>query len=142
MSGTRLGARLGVAAFTLAVGLVLGPSVARCDGLPRVNGYINGEPVRFIVDTGASEISVPHQIALKLGLDFQGRQQAEYVTAGGRINGYRLTLESVKVSNMEVLAVPAHVTLEDRGPDEILLGMSFLRHVTLTVHNGTVSILP
>lgn len=110
--------------------------------IPYVDGYIGREPVRFLVDTGASEVSIPRHVAMRLGIPFQQAEQAEYVTAGGKMVGYRVILESVKVGNVEVLAVPAHVSVQRDGPEEVLLGMSFLKNVTMTLHGGTVSFSP
>jgi aspartyl protease family protein len=113
-----------------------------CGEIPRVDGYINGQPVRFIVDTGASEIVIPHSLANRLGLTFMNGELARYETAGGPIDGYRIVLQSIKVSNLEVLGVTAHVPAMDNGLQEALLGMSFLKNITMTLHSGTVSFSP
>ena len=115
---------------------------ARCADVPYVDGYIGREPVRFLVDTGASDVAIPYRVAERLGIPYRQAGQAEYRTAGGRVVGYRIVLESVKVGNTEVLAVPAHVSMAEDGSLDILLGMSFLRHVTMTLHGGTVSFSP
>lgn len=123
--------------------LMLGPtSISPAGDIPFVDGYIGREPVRFLVDTGASEVSIPLETALRLGIPFQHAEKAEYATAGGKVIGHRVVLESVKVGNLEVFGVPAHVSLGRDGPRDILLGMSFLKHVTMTLHSGTVSFSP
>lgn len=122
--------------------LLLAALPAPAAEVPRVDGYINGEPVRFIVDTGASEVVVPQALAARLGLDFTRGELARYETAGGMVEGRRVVLESVKVANMEVLGVIAHVPARADGLGDVLLGMSFLKNVTLTVHGGTVSFSP
>jgi aspartyl protease family protein len=113
-----------------------------CGEVPRVDGYINGQPVRFIVDTGASEIVIPQALAQRLGIAYRHGELARYETAGGPVDGYRIVLQSIKVSNVEALGVTAHVPATDNGPQEALLGMSFLKNITMTLHSGTVSFSP
>lgn len=110
--------------------------------IPRVDGYIAGQPVRFIVDTGASEVVIPQALATRLGIAFEHGELARYETAGGAVDGHRIVLESVKVGNVEALGVVAHVPARDNGLQEALLGMSFLKNITLTLHAGTVSFAP
>lgn len=110
--------------------------------IPRVDGYIGGQPVRFIVDTGASEIVIPQQLANRLGIAYAQGELARYETAGGPVEGHRIVLESVKVANVEAFAVIAHVPTRDNGLKDVLLGMSFLKNITMTLHSGTVSFSP
>jgi aspartyl protease family protein len=110
--------------------------------VPRVDGFIAGQPVRFIVDTGASEVVIPQQLANRLGIGFEHGELAQYETAGGSVTGRRIRLESIKVANVEVLGIVAHVPTHDNGLTEPLLGMSFLKNITLMLHSGTVSFLP
>ena len=46
--------------------------------VPRVDGFIAGQPVRFIVDTGASEVVIPQQLANRLGIRFEHGELAQY----------------------------------------------------------------
>ncbi|OYY92509.1 MAG: hypothetical protein B7Y41_15605 [Hydrogenophilales bacterium 28-61-23] len=113
-----------------------------CAEIPRVDGFIAGQPVRFIVDTGASEVVIPQQLATRLGIAFEHGELARYETAGGTVTGRRIRLESIKVGNVEALGIVAHVPTQDNGLMEPLLGMSFLKNITLMLHSGTVSFLP
>lgn len=122
--------------------LALLAAPARSAEIPRVDGFIAGQPVRFIVDTGASEVVIPQALASRLGIAFQQGELARYETAGGPVEGYRIVLESIKVGNVEALGVVAHVPARDTGLREPLLGMSFLKNITLTVHGGSVSFAP
>lgn len=127
---------LGIALFSLLA------ATGRCAEVPRVDGYIGGEPVRFIIDTGASEVVIPQRLANRLGIAFEQGELASYETAGGPVTGHRIVLESVKVANVEALGVIAHVPTRDDGLQEVLLGMSFLKNVTMTLHSGAVSFSP
>lgn len=122
--------------------LALLAAPARSAEIPHVDGFIAGQPVRFIVDTGASEVVIPQALASRLGIAFQQGELARYETAGGPVEGYRIVLESIKVGNVEALGVVAHVPARDTGLREPLLGMSFLKNITLTVHGGSVSFAP
>jgi aspartyl protease family protein len=107
-----------------------------------VDGYIGSEPVRFIVDTGSSEVVIPEKLATHLGIPFQQGELARYETAGGPMTGHRIVLESVKVGNVEALGVVALVPAQENGLQEVLLGMSFLKNISMTVSGGTVSFSP
>jgi aspartyl protease family protein len=127
----------------LCLGLILAiTATGWCTEIPHVDGYINGQPSRFIVDTGASEVVIPQSLANRLGIAFRQGEPARYETAGGPVNGYRIVLESIKVSNVEALGVIALVPAKDNGLQEALLGMSFLKTITMTLHSGTVSFSP
>jgi len=115
---------------------------APTEGVPYVNGFIGNKPVRFMVDTGASEVSIPYKKAIDLGIPVFAGQRAEFSTASGRVGVYRVRLESITVGNITVRNVAAHVALNESGTQDVLLGMSFLRYVSLVMRHGTVAIGP
>lgn len=125
--------------LALCLALLAWQGTARSAEIPRVDGFIAGQPVRFIVDTGASEVVIPQSLAARLGIAFQQGELARYETVGGPVDGYRIVLESIKVGNVEALGVTAHIPARDNGLREPLLGMSFLKNITMTLHAGTVS---
>lgn len=88
------------------------------------DGKINGQKVIFMIDTGASDISIPIAVANRLNLE-QGRA-IQYETANGVTTAYLTRLESVSIAGITKTNVRAsinpNVTFE-----EILLGMSFLK---------------
>ncbi|RFA31165.1 aspartyl protease [Alkalilimnicola ehrlichii] len=92
-------------------------------------GRINGEAVTFMLDTGASDISIPGRIAERLGLERGAPQQ--YRTAAGIITGYRTQLEQVELGPIALEDVRASIN-PHMDADEILLGMSFLKHLEFT----------
>jgi len=98
-------------------------------------GKINNEKVTLLLDTGATDISIPYNIAKKLNLTFGAEQR--YQTANGIIVGNLTTLNSVSIGNIELKNVRASINPKmDR--DEILLGMSFLKDIEFTQRGNTL----
>jgi aspartyl protease family protein len=92
-------------------------------------GSINGNPVRFLVDTGASSVALPAAEAMRLGIDYRRGQRAFSSTAAGVVPIYVVRLDTVKLGAIELNGVEAVVI--ERGLDVALLGMSFLNRVEM-----------
>lgn len=94
-----------------------------------VAGSVNGQTVQFLVDTGATSIALNDGHARRLGIDYRvtGRPM-QVSTASGVTRGWRVSLDRVKVGDLEVLGVEA-IVLEGSAPSDALLGMSFLGRV-------------
>lgn len=101
------------------------------------NGTINGQPVTFLLDTGASFISVPQPVADRLELS-RGRPRT-MSTANGSITVYTTTLDSVAIAELRRNRVTGHINPHMDG-EEILLGMSFLRHFELVQRDNILTI--
>jgi aspartyl protease family protein len=93
-------------------------------------GWINGIPIRFAVDTGATFISLPAGEARRLGLDYRKGQRAMMETANGIAPAYRIKLDTVRVGDVTVNSVDA-VVMEGDSPAIGLLGMSFLNRMDI-----------
>jgi len=100
-------------------------------------GRINETPVRFIVDTGATYVSLSSSLAQELGLASQGKGFAE--TANGRVSVDYTLLDSVRLGGIEMQNVEALITPGMAG-DSVLLGMSFLQHLQLSQHKGVLTL--
>ena len=94
-----------------------------------VNGQINHHPVTFLLDTGATLISIPEKIALQLQLERGYPSQSK--TANGTITVYGTRLKSVSIGSIELNNVRASINPHMHG-NEILLGMSFMKHLEMT----------
>jgi aspartyl protease family protein len=100
-------------------------------GMFKTVGSINGLPVRFLVDTGASSVAMNSAQARRLGIDFRVEGEPTYVTTASDVTrAYRLKLDVVKVGSIQVRNVSA-VVLDGAQPTDVLLGMSFLGRVAL-----------
>ena len=96
------------------------------------SGKINSTEVTFLVDTGASYVSVPESVAKKIGLK-KGVQML-VSTANGTVTVYATTLDEVSIGEIKLYDIKADINPHMDG-DEILLGMSFLRDLSVT-HKG------
>ena len=110
------------------------------DGHFWADGQVNGAPVHFLVDTGASNVSLTPQDAQRLGL-----QPAELVynqtvrTAAGDSLAARVRLNSVSIDGVRLSNVDAVVI--GRGLPASLLGMSYLGRLSQFEATRTVLVL-
>jgi aspartyl protease family protein len=101
-----------------------------------ISGSANGQPVQFLVDTGATTVAMNGGQARQLGIDYRVVGKPMVVsTASGTANAWRVTLDKVKIGGIEVLGVEAMV-LDGAAPSEALLGMSFLSRVSWREDQG------
>lgn len=90
------------------------------------DALVNGTHIRFLVDTGASDVALTQTDARRLGIDPAALNYTiSYQTANGIVRGARVMLDEVKVGAISLRNVQASVT-EGDGLGVSLLGMSFL----------------
>ena len=118
----------------VSVSLTLSPS-----GQYRSSGTINGHPASFLVDTGATDVALSEAEATGRGmaLDYASGRPIQAITAGGRVNGWRVQLSEVTVGAITVMNVDALV-LEGNSPPNVLLGMTFLRNLEISEKDGVM----
>ncbi|PNA01653.1 MULTISPECIES: TIGR02281 family clan AA aspartic protease [Pseudomonas] len=99
------------------------------------DGAINGRPVHFMLDTGATDVAVPEALARDLELARGAAVQLS--TANGRTQGYRTRLDSLQLGDIHLRDVRALVVpgLDGQG---VLLGMSALKQLEFTQRGGTM----
>ena len=94
------------------------------------DGQVNGMPVRFMVDTGASLVSLPASEAQRLSLDYKKGQKALMGTANGTVQGYLIKLDTLTLGGVTLHGVDA-VVLDGAGFGSPLLGMSALNRLNM-----------
>ena len=87
-------------------------------------GSINGRSVQFVVDTGATFVALSVADAERVGLNYQSGQPVRMSTANGLASGWRLSLDSLRIGDVEVAGVEAVVT--PQAMPYVLLGNSYL----------------
>jgi len=96
-------------------------------------GQINGRAVNFMVDTGASLVSIGMAEAEAIGLRYKTGRQVLLNTANGQAMGWHLKLASVRLGSVDVYDVDALVT--PAPMPYVLLGNSFLTRFQMTRTN-------
>lgn len=96
------------------------------DGHFWAEARVNGAPVRFLVDTGASTVALSEADARRAGLNPASlRYTAQVMTAGGAARGAPVRLNHVAVGSVRLENVQA-IVIEGDTLQISLLGMSFL----------------
>ena len=95
---------------------------------------INGQRARGLIDTGASTISMSEEAAKKFGILTKGGKTGSSSTANGTISVTRVIVPQVEVGGIKVRNVPVSIGITG----DILIGMSFLRHVNVSMTSGTL----
>lgn len=93
-------------------------------------GQVNGATLRFIVDTGASAIVMNSADARKAGIDYKKGEVAQMQTANGIVNGYRVSINALRLKGLVLNQVDA-VVLEGTSPPVVLLGMTALNRMEM-----------
>lgn len=128
------------AARVTATGELLIPRHA--DGHFRIAGAINGEPVLFLVDTGASVVGVSEALARRAGL--QGGEPASFHTANGVREGRMVRAGRIELqggTTVRDLRVGVGLALGENDA-QALLGQNFLQHFDVTMDRDSMRLRP
>lgn len=106
---------------------------AGSNGHFRAQGQINGRAVTFLVDTGASAVSVGAAEADRIGLNYRAGQPVQMQTANGSTTGWLIKLHSVRLGSTDVFDVEAIVSAASMP--YVLLGNSYLTRFQMTRTN-------
>lgn len=98
-------------------------------------GTINGRPVTFLLDTGATLVSVPAHLSGELGLRAGAHQKS--ITANGTVATRATRVEALAFGPFDLRGVPASLNPGMSG-DEVLLGMSVLKHLEFSQRGDTL----
>lgn len=110
------------------------------DGHFYVDGSINGQAVRFLVDTGASSIAVSDALAQRAGLE--GGQTAQFHTANGTRTGQLVRADRVTVGPLQVRNLIVGTGYTGRNEQDALLGQNFLRQFDVRIRGDMLVLTP
>ena len=101
-------------------------------------GSLNGYPLTFLVDTGATAIAISAAEARRVGVDYRAGEAMRVGTAAGVVPAWRVKFNTVKVGSITVHQVDGMVM--ETGLDVPLLGMSFLNRMEMTRNGQTMTL--
>lgn len=109
-------------------------------GQYRIRGAINDHYVDFLVDTGASVVALSSARADALGIDYKQGQLGSVQTAQGNAESYFMSLQKITVAGITAHNVQAAI-ISGQHPVDILLGMSFLKQVSIRENAGVMTLV-
>jgi len=113
----------------------------RSAGVPMTRAEINGVPGTFLIDTGASFVTLSRSYAFKAKPTMIVSDRVEMRTANGSTSATLATADVVKLSGLQATGVPAVVTDKDFGNGvDGLLGMSFLSRFAILMEDGQMKL--
>lgn len=102
-------------------------------------GSVNGAPVRFVVDTGATYVALGASDAVRAGIDYRNKgQPGQAMTANGVIRSWRVPGNSVRLGDITLHEVD--VAVQENNMPVVLLGMSFLNRVEMRRAGDTMTL--
>lgn len=108
------------------------------DGHYYVGGSINGRPVTFMVDTGASTVVVSATLAEKIGM--ARGVPTPFKTAGGTVLGETVSDQTVVAGGLQLKGLRIGVVGQMDRRDYALLGQNFLRYIDV-IQSGDQMVL-
>jgi aspartyl protease family protein len=110
-------------------------------GVPVTRAEVNGIAGTFLIDTGASFVTLSRSFAARAKPAFLKVERIEVQTANGNASATLATLDVVKLSGLAAMGVPAIVTDKEIGQGvDGLLGMSFLSRFTILMEDGQMKL--
>lgn len=98
-------------------------------GMFRGHGSINGQSVKFLIDTGATSVAMSAKQARKLGVQYRLEGKPSYVTtASGRAKAWSVKFSTVSLGKLLERNVSG-VVVDGDYPQQVLLGMTFLKRM-------------
>jgi len=111
----------------------------QADGHFITTGRINNRWVEFMVDTGATSVTLNSFTADLLGIEYANAEKVEVATAQGNTDAYQVILCSVAVGDVLLTNVRAFI-IRGRFPQTILLGNTFLSRVNMRIENTAMTL--
>ncbi|MEK9940591.1 MAG: TIGR02281 family clan AA aspartic protease [Methylotenera sp.] len=100
---------------------------------------INGAGLKYLVDTGATHVTLNSGDALFAKIDYKRGKPVQVSTANGVVNAYAVTIANLKIGSISLGQVSATV-LEGGSPAIVLLGMSALNRLEMKRQGTTLTL--
>lgn len=91
---------------------------------------INGTTLKFLLDTGATSVTLNSGDAKSANIDYKSGMPLELSTANGVVAAYRVTVASLKIGSITLSQVEATV-VEGGSPSMVLMGMTALNRLDM-----------
>lgn len=101
-------------------------------------GMINGRSTQFLVDTGATRVALSVSDARRLNVSLDNARRSQASTANGIVTSYLVTLDSLRIGDVELRNVEAAVIPADMP--QVLLGNSFLNRFQMRRENDLLTL--
>ena len=99
------------------------------DGHYWADARVNGFPVRFMVDTGATTVALPAELAREMGVSGDTvRYDQKVTTANGAVEAASVYIDTIDIGGLQIHGVEALIV--EQGLDIPLLGMSYLNRLS------------
>lgn len=100
------------------------------------SGLINGSRQQFLVDTGATFVSMGVEDARRAGINYMAGKPAISTTANGQVRIWVVRVDSVQIGDLVLRGVDAAV--HESSLPVVLLGMSFLSRTEMRREGGAL----
>lgn len=99
-------------------------------------GAINGQPVTFMLDTGATQVALPARLGARLGLS--PGPTVHVSTANGEVQAHLTVIDELSLGPFTLRQVQATLNPGMDHEDTILLGMNVLKRLEFTQRGDTL----
>jgi aspartyl protease family protein len=110
------------------------------DGHFRIPGAINGQPVIFLIDTGATIVSISDETAHLSKL--ASGEPAQFETAAGSRSGFIVSGVTVQAGPLSVSNIRVGTGLKMSATNEALLGQNFLSKFKMSMSKDSLTLTP
>ena len=101
---------------------------------------VNGVSIRFLIDTGATLVTISSADARRAGVNYLRGERVVMQTASGVVPGYRVKLDTVHLGDIVLNNVDGVVVEGSMPGDTGLLGMSFLNRTEMKRESDTMTL--
>lgn len=101
---------------------------------------VNGVSMKFMVDTGATLVTLSSSEAMRAGINYRSGQKATLQTANGTNVAYRVKLDTVRIGDITLNNVDGAVVEGNVLGELGLLGLSFLNRLNMQREGSTMTL--